>query len=312
MSALFLSDIVGDIPPKRLISKNLTDIEVAFNRRHLPEAVINLLDGCLLNVRARIIGVSGSPGAGKSALSACLCAKILEQGKSAAVIAVDPSSQMTGGAVLGDRVRFQGFEVSDRLFFRSLSSGDCFGGLARSVFGMTLYLAGLFDYVFVETVGVGQTEIDVRRLADIVLYCVQPGAGDLMQFIKAGVMETPDIFAVTKADFGPQADKAYAEIKSALSLGATDKVSNRVIRKVSAQTGEGVETLIEDFAQFSPRDKNEACDFFFEKIVTELYGAFGLARYREQNAKYPYAEDRFKTFQERLSLLKQGVRFVGG
>ncbi len=299
--------IQENFPSKREIAKILTEVEVAFNLYDLPASVCALLDRASQKKIGKIIGLSGAPGAGKSALSAKLCDLILLSGKAAAVVAVDPSSQFSGGAILGDRVRFTRTETGDQLFFRSLSSGDCFGGLARSVFGMVTYLASLFDYVFVETVGVGQTEIDVRRLSDVTVFCVQPGAGDIMQFMKAGVMETPDIFAITKADFGAVADKARAELRSALGL-RLQTGSEKTVLKVSAETGEALSDLLEKIENFSAlvTDEQNDRDYFFRKMMIELYGKFGMTHYKPNAFR---DEPIFTQFQAQLECFREKVRY---
>ena len=167
-----------------------------------------------------------------------------DAGKSVAVVAVDPSSRSTGGALLGDRTRFQNSPDDTGIFVRSLAARGQLGGLAALAYPSIVLLAALYDRVLVETVGVGQSEADVSDVADTIVLCVQPGSGDSLQFMKAGIMEIPDIAVVTKADTGQPARQALSDLKSALSLSVTGG-STIPQFAVSAQTGDGVRDLIE-------------------------------------------------------------------
>jgi LAO/AO transport system kinase len=168
-----------------------------------------------------IVGVTGPPGVGKSSLLSRLMAEWRARERSVAVLAVDPSSRRSGGALLGDRARID-FDPSDRkVFVRSTAAGDRLGGLAPATRAAAGALAAAFDVVVIETVGVGQSETEVADLADTVAVVVQPGSGDVLQFLKAGIMEVPDVLVVTKADLGRIAVRAAADLNAALrALGA--------------------------------------------------------------------------------------------
>jgi LAO/AO transport system kinase len=169
----------------------------------------------------QIIGITGPPGAGKSTLLSALIAHWREQGATVAVLAVDPSSRRSGGSLLGDRARIA-VEPGDRgVFIRSSAAGERLGGLAASTRAAAHALAVAFDIVVIETVGVGQAETDVADVADTIAVVVQPGGGDVLQFLKAGIMEIPDVIVVTKADLGQIAVSARRDVTAALrSLGA--------------------------------------------------------------------------------------------
>src|SRR5215207_4085397 len=167
-----------------------------------------------------IVGVTGPPGAGKSTLLSQLVAGWRARERSVAVLAVDPSSKRSGGALLGDRARID-YDPADRsVFIRSMAAGERLGGLAPATRAAAQALAAAFDVVVVETVGVGQSETEVAEAADTVAVVVQPGSGDVLQFLKAGIMEVPDVLVVTKADLGAVAQRAARDLRAALrSLG---------------------------------------------------------------------------------------------
>ena len=170
--------------------------------------------------RSHIVGVTGPPGAGKSTLLSVLARAWRAAGRTVAVLAVDPTSKRSGGALLGDRMRIEADPADRGLFIRSTAAGERLGGLAPATRAAAQALAAAFDVVVIETVGVGQSETEVAEAADTVAVVVQPGAGDVLQFLKAGIMEVPDVLVVTKADLGPVARRARRDLHAALrSLG---------------------------------------------------------------------------------------------
>ena len=163
-----------------------------------------------------MVGVTGPPGAGKSTLLSALVRVWRDRGRTVGVLAVDPSSKRSGGALLGDRARIEADPADRGLFIRSMAAGERLGGLAPATRAAAQALAAAFDVVVVETVGVGQSETEVAEAADTVAVVVQPGAGDVLQFLKAGIMEVPDVLVVTKADLGTVADRAVRDLRAAL------------------------------------------------------------------------------------------------
>jgi LAO/AO transport system kinase len=193
-----------------------------------------------------VIGVTGPPGAGKSTLLSALLHAWRNGGpptRTAAVLAVDPSSRRSGGSLLGDRARIE-FDPADRgTLIRSSAAEQRLGGLARATRVSADALAAAFDVVVIETVGVGQAETDVADLADTVALVVQPGSGDVLQFLKSGIMETPDVLVVTKADLGQIAMRARRDLSSALrSLGSSRA---RVLAVSALSPPSGIEELVE-------------------------------------------------------------------
>lgn len=208
--------------------------------------VIALLDEAYLNPRAHVVGFTGPPGVGKSTLINGLIKEWRRLGKTVGVIAIDPSSHKSGGALLGDRTRMITDPEDQGVFVRSLASRGQLGGVSELTFPAIVLMRAVFDIVIVETVGVGQSEADIVSHADSVVLCVQPGSGDSLQFMKSGIMEIPDIAVVTKGDMGPQARRALSDLKGAFSL-TNSSVSGREaeVLTVSALKDEGLSGLID-------------------------------------------------------------------
>jgi LAO/AO transport system kinase len=189
-----------------------------------------------------IVGVTGPPGAGKSTLLSQLVAGWRARSRSVAVLAVDPSSKRSGGALLGDRARIEHDPADRAVFIRSMAAGGRLGGLAPATRAAAHALAAAFDVVVIETVGVGQSETEVAEVADTVAVVVQPGSGDVLQFLKSGIMEIPDVLVVTKADLGQVAMRARRDLHAALrSLGAAGV---EVVAVSSVAPPQGIEELI--------------------------------------------------------------------
>ncbi|MGH2875211.1 MAG: ArgK/MeaB family GTPase, partial [Solirubrobacteraceae bacterium] len=190
----------------------------------------------------QIVGITGPPGVGKSLLLSRLVAGWRERDRTVAVLAVDPSSRRSGGALLGDRARIERDPADRGVFIRSTAAGDRLGGLAPGTRAAASALSAAFDVVVIETVGVGQSETDVADLADTVAVVVQPGSGDVLQFLKSGIMEIPDVLVVTKADLGRVAQRAMADLRAALrSLGST---GTAVVAVSSIAPPTGIEELV--------------------------------------------------------------------
>src|SRR3954465_3091410 len=191
---------------------------------------------------AHLVGVTGPPGAGKSSLLSALVSAWRAAGRTVAVLAVDPSSKRSGGSLLGDRARIEHDPRDDGVLIRSTAAGGRLGGLAAPTRDAAFALAAAFDIVVVETVGVGQSETDVEELCDTTVVVVQPASGDTLQFLKAGIMEGPDVLGVTKADRGDVALRARRDLHAALrALGAAD---TPVVSVSSVPPPSGIDELI--------------------------------------------------------------------
>jgi LAO/AO transport system kinase len=190
--------------------------------------------------RALVLGITGPPGAGKSTLCDALACALRGDGKTVGILAVDPTSPFSGGAILGDRVRMQRHHADPGVFIRSMATRGWLGGLARATTETTLLLdAAGFDVILVETVGAGQDEVEIARLAGVTLVALVPGMGDDVQAIKAGIMEIADVFLINKSDL-PGADKLERDLKASLSLARRpDGWIPRIVATV-ANEGKGI------------------------------------------------------------------------
>jgi LAO/AO transport system kinase len=222
---------------------NLVESRIAADRREVA-VLLRALSPAALGGEApgHVVGVTGPPGAGKSSLLSELCRTWRAGGRTVAVLAVDPSSRRSGGSLLGDRARIASDPDDRGLFIRSTAAGDRLGGLAPATRAAAQALAAAFDVVVIETVGVGQSETEVGEVADTVAVIVQPGSGDVLQFLKAGIMEIPDVLVVTKADLGEIAMRARRDLGAARrSAGSRD---TKVVAVSSIAPVSGVDELV--------------------------------------------------------------------
>jgi LAO/AO transport system kinase len=293
---------------KRALAAALAEVEA---RPDAPETAA-LLDAAFAAPHGLALGLTGPPGAGKSTLVDALIRHWRPAGgadttagattaattgaatgarmgartraRTVGVIAVDPSSAASGGALLGDRTRLTVDPADPGVFVRSMAARDRLGGLAAAAFPAMVLMRALYDLVIVETVGVGQSETAVAGVADLVVLCVPPGAGDTLQHMKAGVLEVPDVVAVTKADLGAAAARTRAELTAALSLGCRAAP----VVACSAATGEGLAALAAAIdaaaARLAPADQRHRvqADRWAEQQIASRFGWEGLQRLRQR------------------------------
>jgi LAO/AO transport system kinase len=294
---------------KRALADALARVEQAGGEAQ----VAALIDEAFLAPRAHVLGFTGPPGVGKSTLIDALLRRWRAAGVTVGVIAVDPSSQLTRGALLGDRIRIRTDPADQGVFVRSLAARGRLGGLTDLAFPAIVLMRAIYDRVIVETVGVGQSEADISSVADTVVLCIQPGSGDSLQFMKAGIMEIPDIAVVTKADTGPAARRALADLKGAMGLAAGTAIPCFM---VSASSGDGLDALMagidERFAAM-PADalaagRRAQAESWLRASILQRFGEDGLAAAAGALALPAHAAP----FRHRMTILDRlHVRFDG-
>ncbi|AVM74197.1 methylmalonyl Co-A mutase-associated GTPase MeaB [Magnetospirillum gryphiswaldense] len=276
---------------------------------------VALLDAAYAEPLAHVVGMTGPPGVGKSTLMNALIGGWRARGRRVACIAVDPSSRRSGGALLGDRTRLSTDPEDQDIFVRSMAARDRLGGLAALTISSMVLMRALYDVVLIETVGVGQSETDVVGVADTVLFCVQPGSGDSLQFMKAGIAEIPHVVVVTKADMEQAARRARSDVLGALSLGGSDEVDNWQVPvlMVSSMRREGVDDLIaaidghRDFLQDGDQlsaARHAQAEQWLTEAVRERWGREGIAR--AGDLSLPAGQSPF----HRLALLNDKLKFA--
>lgn len=244
---------------------------------------------------AHVIGVTGPPGAGKSSLTDKLAKYYVDRGQKVGIIAIDPTSPFTGGSILGDRIRMNDLTTNPNVFIRSMGTRGHLGGLASSthLVKMILDSAGA-DVIFIETVGVGQSEVEIVQTADTVLMVMVPGLGDDIQSLKAGIMEIGDVFAINKSDL-PGADRAKIDIQNMLTF-LPEKEWYPPVEMVSVKENTGIDSLAEaiekhrthlsEHGRLSERRKrnsrNELIDLLYDKLYRRLVTQGKFDDYLEQ------------------------------
>ena len=240
--------------------------------------------------RCRVLGVTGTPGAGKSSLMSVVTRRMLEIDAqiAVAVVAVDPSSPVSGGSLLGDRTRMRR-RTDNRLYFRSQPSVTALGGLAPATYAVVRALSALYDCVLVETVGIGQSEVDIRYLADRVYLVIAPNGGDDVQMLKAGIIEIPDSFVMNKSD-EPASNAAYHQLKASMWLARPFDHEDVRIFRTSALTGAGIEEFADDLHAQAQPVREEAAEaaawrerdaYFLRSWVREEWGRAGMRHLEE-------------------------------
>lgn len=247
---------------------------------------------------SRVIGITGPPGSGKSTLTDQLTKFLLKQHKKVGVIAVDPTSPITGGAFLGDRVRMSDLNGESDVFIRSMGTRGALGGISRAVRGAVRVMEVFgMDYIFIETVGVGQSEVDVAGVSDTVVLVTVPGMGDDIQTEKAGILEVADVIAVNKADHGG-ADQTIHYLRSLFfqNSGRENGEPGIQIVKTTAVTGEGIPALMAAIEDHYSRmtGSGRADELHRERLKSELLDLIEM-KFREQFHEY----DLFSTASEK-------------
>jgi LAO/AO transport system kinase len=268
---------------KAALARALASVEAAPR----DEATLALLDAAWNGPRAAVVGLTGPPGVGKSTLASAFVRAWRARGRTIAVIAVDPSSRRTRGALLGDRTRIDVDPSDQGVFVRSMAARERLGGLADLCAAAMVLMRAVHDVVLVETVGVGQSETEVAELVDTVVLAVQPGSGDSLQYMKAGIVEVPDVAVVTKADMGALAERARRDVEGALGLAVAGPRQGwrPPVLLVSAPNGQGIDAALDAIDRHAASlastlaTKREAqARLWLERWVREEFGRRGAAR----------------------------------
>jgi GTPase len=269
---------------KRAMAGALARIEAAPGEAE----TLALLDAAYCSPRAHVVGITGPPGVGKSSLVSRLITAYRGRKRTVGVIAVDSSSRRSGGALLGDRTCFQIAPGDPGVFVRSMASRGRLGGLSALTPAATVLMRAVYDLVLVETVGVGQAETEVAAVSDSVAFCVQPGSGDSLQYLKAGIAEIPDVALVTKADLGLIARRTQDDLRAALAQQPTRTAGWSVpVILVSAEDGQGIAALVQALAEHNAllaedgrleTQRRTQAAAWLEDFVREEFGRAGLAR----------------------------------
>lgn len=281
---------------------------ISMLENHDPEALMHLHSCATLPAKAKVIGITGAPGAGKSTLTDQLAKSLLMDGKKVGIIAVDPSSPISGGAFLGDRIRMSDLNSKKDVFIRSMATRGALGGISKAVSGavrvMEIYGA---EYIFIETVGIGQSEIDVAGQADTVVLVVVPGMGDDIQAEKAGILEVSDIIAVNKADH-EDTDRTIKQLKAMLGLrmgvhpqNISGEQTETDIIPTIATTGEGVVELMAaiEIHQKKPVETVRTPEFV-ENRVKEEFKSMVIEKLESELAKFETETQELSASAEKI------------
>ena len=290
MKSMELQQTIEDLKAgdRLALSKFLTHVETSDNPIELVLKLYNKADRT-----TPIIGVTGFPGAGKSSLINSFISILRSKEKKVGVIAVDPSSLISGGSLLGDRTRMDQHSSDDKVFIRSLSSNGALGGLSRTSFLLSLVMATFdFDYIFVETVGIGQSESDITKLADFSILTLAPGLGDSIQAMKGGVLEIVDLILVNKSD-KPESSQTFHQLKAIIDMAQapdskniTIMITNEKDYKENTRILTHIENVLEKRTKLGRKKESHLWfvrQILFEKIEKSLVDQKISERLNEEN-----------------------------
>ncbi len=288
---------MNNFKDKIQLSRILEEIEV--NRRSKKN--VKLLDQYHSKPKSHVIGITGPPGVGKSTLIDKLINILRKEKRTVGVIAIDPSSSKSGGALLGDRTRFMLDPKDIGTYVRSMAAKDYLGGISELTFPTMTIMRSMFDFLIIETVGVGQSEIGIKNIVDTVVLCIQPGSGDTIQFMKSGVFEIPDIVVITKSDFEELSNQTYSDLTGSSNYFKNVNEWDIKIILTSAQKNIGLNFLLEEIKERWKwlnkegrlKSKRYSQDIEWLKgCVLREYGSSGLQKFLR---KIDYTKNPFST-----------------
>ena len=286
---------------KKIFLSNLLE-QVEINRD--TKKIISQLDELHSDAKSHVIGITGPPGAGKSSLVDKLIGEIRKNKKSVGIIAIDPSSSKSGGALLGDRTRLLLDPNDNDVFVRSMAAKDFLGGLSELTFPTMTVMRSIFDFVIIETVGVGQSETNVKDLVDSVILCVQPGSGDTIQFMKSGIFEIPDIVVVTKSDIEKIANLTYSELNKSKNYFKSTNDWNIEIIKTSVVKNIGIDFLFKEidrrwlWLKKNKKIQHQRIDQDISWITKTIMREFGTNGVKKIDKLLTYKEKPFSSLQK--------------
>ena len=286
---------------KKIFLSNLLE-QVEINRDS--KKIISQLDVLHSKAKSHVIGITGPPGAGKSSLVDKLIGEIRKNKKSVGIIAIDPSSSKSGGALLGDRTRLLLDPNDNDVFVRSMAAKDFLGGLSELTFPTMTVMRSIFDFVIIETVGVGQSETNVKDLVDSVILCVQPGSGDTIQFMKSGIFEIPDIVVVTKSDIEKIANLTYSELNKSKNYFKSTNDWNIEIIKTSVVKNIGIDFLFKEidrrwlWLKKNKKIQHQRIDQDISWITKTIMREFGTNGVKKIDKLLTYKEKPFSSLQK--------------
>jgi len=277
------------------------------NRPSMLTHRMRLVEMLSVNAKSKrhVIGLTGPPGAGKSTLISLIIKEYRDQGKSVGIIAIDPSSKNSGGSLLGDRTRISYDPKDDNIFIRSMAAGNHLGGLAGKTRQCLALFEAIYDRIIIETVGVGQSETEIEDVADTIVSVIQPGSGDVLQFIKAGIMEIPHILVVNKADQKSIAEKCINDLQAvSLMCNVAEKAWDIVLTTASAKQGRGHKELVAAIEKHC-RFLHENIDIEAKRLQKSVKWAYMLfkERYGSFGVEVLDGEERILQFLETVTTI---------
>ena len=265
---------------------------------------IKLLDNFHSKPKSHVLGITGPPGAGKSSLIDKLITIIRKKKKTVGVIAIDPSSSKSGGALLGDRTRFQLDPNDGGVYVRSMAAKNYLGGVSELTYPTMTVMRSKFDFLIIETVGVGQSETSIKDIVDTVILCVQPGSGDTIQFMKSGIFEIPDIVVVTKSDIEKIANLTYSELNKSKNYFKSTNDWNIEIIKTSVVKNIGIDLLFKEidrrwlWLKNNKKIQHQRIDQDISWITKTIMREFGTNGVKKIDKLLTYKEKPFSSLQK--------------